>query len=405
VQSSGKWHLGSTRDSKAIHRGFDEALGFDLISRYLPYFDPRSKECHFTDPFDRYIWANVRYEVRKDTGPLFKPEGYLTDYLAQEAAKAIHVNKDHPFFMYMAFTSMHSPLQALDSDYREVEEIERVYRADPAHFRVPRMTHCEKVYAAMLIGLDRAVGTILKALEESGVADNTVVMFSNDNGAPQILRGLNSPLRGGKGTFFDGGIRVPFLLRWPALSRRLGFASALAGDGDPESRNTGAMSTDVERRGLVVDALVSHIDIFPTVMDAAGVPYRKDGIDGQSLIPILVSLNGSVGAGSAELGHESLFWRSGHYKAYRQGDWKVMSSARPDKKWLYNLKEDPGEMRNLADEDIYAEKLQELVGLMERENATHVKPLWPALSETPVLVDKMFYDHYRRGDEYLYWCN
>lgn len=376
--------MGSTRDSKAIHRGFDEALGFDLISRYLPYFDSRSKECHFTDPFDRYIWANVRYEVRKDNGPLFKPSGYLTDYLAEEAAKAIRANKAHPFFMYVAFTSMHSPLQALASDYKTVEKIEQAYRADPSNPPVSWMSHCEKVYAAMLLSLDRAVGTLLKALEDNGLDDNTMVIFTNDNGAPQILQGLNAPLRGGKGTFFEGGIKVPFLLRWPAISKRFGGNFF-----EPSTADSSKPPTGIKTPGVVVDSLISHVDIFPTVMDAAGLSVQADVIDGRTLLPLLSSLSHTPGDGEdtsktstrgiMTLGHESLFWRSGHYKAFRYGNWKIMSSGRPNKKWMYNLDDDPGELHNLAENEMYGDKLRELMNLMEKVNETQVMPLWPAL--------------------------
>ncbi|CAE7481503.1 ARSB, partial [Symbiodinium microadriaticum] len=370
LASTGKWHLGLTPESKPIKRGFDETLGFDIIARYLP-FGAASASCKFPDFFDRYLWANTRYEVSKDNGPFFAPRGYLTDYLAEEAARAIHVNKANPFFMYMAFTSMHTPLEALQSDYDAVEALETVYGYEKG---APRMTHCQKVYGAMLLGLDRAVGTILSAVDAAGISDDTIVIFTNDNGAPLIFPHMNAPYRGGKANLFEGGIRV--------------------------------------------DAIVSHLDLFPTIMEVAGAGSPgTEPIDGSSLVPLMKAaasrnrVAASTGnpmvdesrdgmatddnkESTAESGHEALFWRSGHYMALRHGDWKLQVAARPDKKWLYNMKEDPREMINLAENNAYESKLIEMLSLLESENSKHSEPLWPALSETPLLIDKLFHDHY-----------
>jgi arylsulfatase A-like enzyme len=387
---SGKWHLGLTSDSKPIHRGFDETLGFDIIARYLPY-GARSAFCSFPDFFDRYLWATIRYEVSKDNGPFFAPKGYLTDYLAEEAGRAIHANKDHPFFMYVALTSMHTPLEALQSDFDAVEALEVVHGYGPD--QVP-MTHCQKVYGAMLLALDRAVGTILKAVEESGQADNTIVIFTNDNGAPMILPHLNTPHRGGKATLFEGGTRVPLMMRWPALSKSLG-SRHVAGSG----------GTD---KGVEVDSMVSHLDIFPTIMEAAGVALGKRSgktLDGSSLLPLMRDTATGQRGDLKKKGHDSLFWRSGHYMSYHKGDWKVQTSSRPSKHWLYNIAEDPGELNNLAESAEHAGLLQDMLMLMNEENSMHSVSLWPALSETPLLIDKLFHDRYVEGDEYIYWPN
>ena len=168
----GKYHVGFNNAS-AIHRGFDETLGFSLISRYLPSRDHRAVNCYLDDTFDNFIWANTQYLVRKDGGKYFAPDGdYLTDYLAKEAVNAMKANQHNPFFLYLAFTSVHTPLTALKSDF------------DLVHAEYPSWSHCDKVYAAMIRALDRGVGTVLTGLEELGLSDDTIVIFTSDNGGP-----------------------------------------------------------------------------------------------------------------------------------------------------------------------------------------------------------------------------
>ena len=119
----GKWHNGYDAISSPINRGFNQTLGFNLISSYLPVNDPNSMNCYSEDTFDRLIWANVRYGVKANNGKYFQPNEYLTDYLANEAAKAIEVNKENPFFLYVALSSIHTPLQSLKSDYQTCLDI------------------------------------------------------------------------------------------------------------------------------------------------------------------------------------------------------------------------------------------------------------------------------------------
>mmetsp|Transcript_3834 Transcript_3834/g.5964 ORF Transcript_3834/g.5964 Transcript_3834/m.5964 type:complete len:550 (+) Transcript_3834:128-1777(+) len=355
----GKWHLGFDEHSRPLSRGFDETLGFDIIARYLPFGDSRSVNCEFDDFFDRYLWANVRYEVSKDSGPHFAPQGYLSDYLAEEAANAITANKDMPFFMYLAFTSMHTPLQALQSDYEAVKTL------DPNG----DLSHCQRVYGAMLLALDRAVGTVLDALRDNGLTENTIVIFTNDNGGVGLMPDLNRPYRGWKATFFEGGVRVPMLVQWPQRVPK----------------------------GVISDGVVSHIDIFPTIAHAAGAEV-PNGIDGVSL---LQHMQGNLSSDA----HDELFWRSGHYMALRKGHWKLQVSSNPVKMWLYDLKADSTEQTNLAYSEGHRDKLQEMLTSLQAVNLAQHDPLWPSLSETPILIDKLFHDRYVDGDEYIYWPN
>jgi arylsulfatase A-like enzyme len=194
----GKWHLGEAPGMRPTSRGFDEFLGFyPGAAMYLPTDDPQGVvSVQDFDPIDRFLWANLSFAVRKDQGPRFTPGGYMTDYLAEEAARAIAANRNRPFFMYLAFNAPHTPLQALRSDYDALPQIEN---------------HTLRVYGAMIRALDRAVGTVLDALRANGLEENTLVVFTSDNGGANYLglTDINAPYRGWKMTFFEGGVHMP----------------------------------------------------------------------------------------------------------------------------------------------------------------------------------------------------
>jgi len=336
---------------------------------------------------DKFLWANVRYEVRKDRGEYFKPRGYLTDYLADEAVKAIAANRNSPFFMYLAFTAVHTPLQALQSDYDR--------------FSGSEMSHCEKVYGGMLLALDRAVGKVLAALETQGLADNTMVVFTSDNGGPSYVqhRDINAPYRGWKATFFEGGVKVPFLMRWP----------------------------NVLPAGAAFTPVTSHIDLFPTIMQLAKPAASSveehaaltGDIDGVDLVPhvlqqhVTIPANGNCNdpafvttTAPLNLLHEQLYWRSSHYEVLRKGHWKLqVSHHRPRKYWLFNMSKDPVEEYNLAYTPAFKSDLVSMQQSLLVERRQHREPLWPSLSESPVLIDKLWAEEYVEGDEYIYWAN
>ena len=163
----GKWHLGRENGSAPQDQGFDQSL---LMASGL-HGDPEDPNIVNAkldyDPIDRFLWAGMKYAARYNGGPAFRPRGYLTEYYTDEAVKVIENNRDRPFFLYLAHWAPHTPLQALRKDYDALGHI-----AD----------HTERVYAAMIRGLDREVGRVLGALEAEGLADNTVVIFTSDNG-------------------------------------------------------------------------------------------------------------------------------------------------------------------------------------------------------------------------------
>lgn len=354
----GKWHLGGSPGKRPEDRGFDEALAFyDGASMYLPEDAAEVEDSRQDfDPIDKFLWANLSFGIRYNGGARFAPAAYMTDYLGDEAASAIAANRNRPFFMYLAFNAPHTPLQALRSDYDALPGI-----AD----------HRLRVYAAMIRALDRNVGKVLDALKAQGLEDNTLVIFTSDNGGAHYigLPDINKPFRGWKATFFEGGLHVPFFMKWPA---RL-------------------------PKGSIYRQPVGHVDIFATAAAAAKADLPRDRVlDGTDLVAY--ATHDDLGAP-----HRSLYWRSGGYKVVLSGLWKLQVSERPKKDWLYNLADDPTEQRNLA--DAMPDKVAELKAALAAIDAQQAKPLWPALLEAPVFIDHPLGVPQKPGDEYIYWSN
>jgi arylsulfatase A-like enzyme len=358
----GKWHLGTVNESRSFNQGFDETLDFNLISLFLPANHPDAVNCRFDqDPLDRFLWGSVRYGIRKNNGAAFRPNRYMSDYLAEEASQAIIANKNNPFFLYLAMNSVHSPLQALRADYDSLSHIQ---------------DHCSRVYGAMIVALDRAVGKILQTLTEQHLLENTIVIFTSDNGAPNYISqpGLNQPFRGWKATLFEGGVRVPFLMQWPKKIAE----------------------------GVRSNAVVSHTDIFATALVAAGLdptPYHLDGLD------LMQSLEPSSGRTGQESTERTLYWKSGHYSAIRRGDWKLQMVGNPKKIWLFNLAKDPTEKENLAELEQHASVLAELIAELKSQEKQQAEPIWKSVSETPVAIDFTSDHPLEIQDDFIYWPN
>ncbi|MBL8773004.1 MAG: sulfatase-like hydrolase/transferase [Phenylobacterium sp.] len=354
----GKWHLGEAPKFQPQKRGFSETLGFTGgASMFLPREDPRVvNSIQGFDPIDMQLWSTLQFYVRKDGGEAFQPQRHMTDYLTDEAVAAVAANRNRPFFMYLAYNAPHTPLQATHEDYRALSHI-----AD----------HRERVYAAMIRQLDRNVGRVLQALQEQGLEENTLVIFTSDNGGAYYigLEEINRPFRGWKQTFFEGGIRVPMLMKWPAAIRP----------------------------GKTYHAPVSHFDIFATSVAAAGAAMPRDRpMDGVDLMPF-------VSARKTGRPHDVLFWRTGPYRVVRAGDWKLQVTERPAKDWLYDLSSDPTERVNLA--QARPEKVAELKRLLADHDAQQAPPLWPELGQSPVMLDHSLIEPQRDDDEYVYWGN
>ncbi len=351
----GKWHLGEAKGMRPEDQGFEETLGFmPGASKYEP--DTASVDAKLPgDPLDRFLWLALNDGVQFNGSPPFHAASYMTDYLSGEAAAAIKANRDRPFFLYLAYNAPHTPYQATRADYDALGAI-----------KDQRL----RIYGAIVRALDRGVGKVMAALKAQGVADNTIVVFTNDNGGAWYagLDDINKPYRGWKGTFFEGGIRTPFFVRWPTRIAA----------------------------GQRISEPAQFIDVLPTLAAAAGAPLpRNRVIDGINLLPFATAHAAPV--------KRTLFWRSGGYEAVRDGDWKLQISRNPPRIWLFNLAADPTEHNDLSKNrpDIVAQLRAELTA-HDRQMA---KPLWPALLEEPIRIDVPANAPWKPGQEYVYWPN
>lgn len=344
----GKWHLGGTAAYHPARRGFDEFFGFLHEGHY--YVPPPWKgtttwlrrkalpdggEGRWTSPDGRIVWSTHMSGNEPDydaDNPLLRmsqpveERKSLTEAFGREAEDFIRRHASQPFFLYLAYNAVHSPLQAEDKYLKKFEHIGDIQR---------------RIFAAMLAQLDDSVGDVLKRVQKEGLEDNTLIFFLSDNGGPtKELTSSNAPLRGGKGELWDGGIRVPFLMQWKG---RL-------------------------PAGKVIDQPVISTDIAATAEVLAGLsPKHQDGID---LLPHLT-------AASVSLPERPLYWRVGNKGALRRGDWKVVRNAGKGASaaWqLYNVASDIGEENDLAGQQ--AKKLDELVAEWERLNKEMVEAAW-----------------------------
>jgi arylsulfatase A-like enzyme len=354
----GKWHLGDSPQFRPYNHGFTESLShLHGASMFLPTKHPGVVNAmQDFDPIDKFLWAAEPWGVRFKDGEPFQPPKYMTDYLTDEAVKVVAANKNRPFFLYLAYNAPHTPLQATREDY------------DALSF-IP--DHTLRVYAAMIRSLDRNIGRVLQSLKDQGLDDNTLVIFTSDNGGAHYigLKDINSPYRGWKATFFEGGIHVPFFMRWP-----------------------GSIAP-----GASVTAPVSHFDIFATAAAAAGQKAPADRIiDGVNLLPFI--------KGEAPgRPHDMLFWRTDTYLTVRAGDWKLQVSEMPKKDWLFNLATDPTEKINLAGKEF--ERVAALKAQLLAWNQTQHKPLWPSLGAGPIAIDHSLKQPTTANDDYVYYGN
>jgi arylsulfatase A-like enzyme len=253
--------------------------------------------------------------------PTLKPrkEGeYLTDREADEAEAFIRASKGKPFFLNLWHYAVHMPIQGKSDKVAKYEAKDK-----------PTFQKNAK-YAAMIESVDDAVGKVMKVLDELKLTERTIVIFTSDNGG----LGKNLPLRAGKGSPYEGGIRVPMIVRWPG----------------------------VVRAGATCDVPNISCDLMPTICEAAGAKLPADrAIDGVSLVPLLRQ--------SGQLKREALFWHFPHYRnkqapysIVRQGDWKLIKSYEGKSLQLFNLKDDLAEANDLADKQ--ADKAKELEGLL-----------------------------------------
>ena len=322
----GKWHLGEDPKFHPMQRGFDEFFGFlrgghnffpDVPIIIFPDRNGIGEDLGQT-PEGR---ATLDHQILRGKEHVAE-ETYLTDAFTREAVSFIRRHEAKPFFLYLSFNAVHTPMQATDDRLEKFASVNHPVR---------------KVYNAMTLAMDEAVGDVLTQLSRSGLEEDTLIFFISDNGGPTLHRyaynaSNNSPLRGSKGTTLEAGIRVPFVMSWPGQ-----IAS-----------------------GEKYDEPVIQMDIFPTVLAAAGIDAEsKKQLDGVNLLPYL---HGETSASP----HEALFWRSLGQMAIRRGNWKLVSYVakmdegellRSDPRdemtplRLYDLKRDIGESQDLSKQE------------------------------------------------------
>ena len=342
----GKWHLGGTAPYHPFRRGFDEFFGFTHEGHYFvpePWKGTTTWLRRSVLPgggkgrraFEKVIYSthmvggnepdyDANNPIVRGSQPI-QEEEYFTDAITRESIDFIDRHADKPFFLFVSYNAVHSPLQAADKYMNKFKHIEDIQR---------------RIFAAMLANLDDSVGGIMKKLTDKGLEKDTLVFFLSDNGGPtKELTSSNLPLRGGKGQMYEGGIRVPFLFQWP------GKVPA----------------------GKTYDRPVISTDIFATIHAAAGAPKPKvKYIESNDLLPYLTGKH-------KEDPHEWLYWRQSHKTAFRIGDMKIVRQS-PQKWEMYDLAKDPSETNNLNKKQ--PEEFKSLLEGWEKINGNMVEPLF-----------------------------
>jgi arylsulfatase A len=346
----GKWHLGGEGFGPET-QGFDVNIAGDHTGTPMSYFAP--------------------FQSKKGVmrGLENAPAGeYLTDRLTAEAERFIDRNKDRPFFLYLAHYAPHTPLRAPD-------DLVKTYPAPPVH---GRQSH--GVYAAMVERVDASVGRLVATLDRLKLSDNTVVIFTSDNGGLATLEGMpfaptfNGPFREGKGYLYEGGLRIPLLVKWPSLARP-GLAPAFA---------------------------ANSIDIVPTILEAcrANPTGREGPLDGVQLVSILGGLNNPP---------RDLFWHYPHYAnqgsrpggAVRSGPWKFIEFYEIGRRELFDLSKDISESRNLAaDRPEVVKELAAKLDTWRREVGAKMPTSNPDYRPNPPAADGSITLHARTAQVY-----
>ena len=318
----GKWHMGNADKYHPLHKGFDEFYGLRGGARS---FWPLSQKDAFERPDNRLERGFKDYQ---------EPDKYLTYDLAEEACDFIARHQKKTFFMYMSFTAVHSPMQATDEDLAAVDAMNL------------GLTGKRRVLAAMTLALDRGCGMILDKLKELGLEQNTLVIFSNDNGGPDGTETCNYPLSGCKSNNLEGGIRVPMIMKWPG----------------------------VVKPGTAYEHPVSTLDFLPTFVNAAGGDAATiKGLDGVDLRPYVTGDN-------KDRPHEVLFWKKENRGMVRLGDYKLLRFPdRPAE--LYNIAQDEEEKYNLAAKQ--PERVREMFKILWE---------WESELERPLFMLKRVYE-------------
>lgn len=296
TKAIGKWHLGAHESLVPERRGFDEFFGFIIGGhRYFPEDLTINDLTEATRQMDGYITRIY------DNGKRIDTKKYLTEELSDNAVQFIEDNSDNPFFLYLSYNAPHTPLQATERDLERNNHIEVEKR---------------RTYAAMVSSMDDGIGLILDKLEEKKISDNTIVIFFSDNGGVEWYNfSDNGVLRGIKGDFFEGGIRVPFTMQWPKKIKP----------------------------GITYDKPIIALDVFATVASAASAEkYIKNDIDGVDLLPYI---NGD----KSGLPHQYLYWQNPDKDIDVVRDERYKYLRIKNDEYIFDLKNDISEETNIID--------------------------------------------------------
>ncbi len=324
----GKWHLGGPPFSLPSQHGFDVNVGGSELGAPGHYFYPYT---------GRWKIPTTNERVQKITLPNGKEGEYLTDRLTSEALALIEQDHEKPFFLHFSHYAVHTPFQAKDKITKNYEKIPEAKRQG------------KPVYAAMVQSVDESVGRVMDSLKKLNKLKDTLVIFTSDNGG--FAKATNhAPLRGNKGCYYEGGIRVPFIIHWPAVAKA----------------------------GHVSNVPVISMDLYPTCLTAAGLhPHPAQHRDGLNLLPLV--------KGSGTLKRDALYWHYPHYNSHpssvpssvlRKGDWKLIETFDPEGVELYHLGRDLSETTNLAASETakLAELRQELTDWRKKVGAEKMEP-------------------------------
>ena len=297
----GKWHLGAHENFRPRERGFDYVFGFyEAFSLHAPIGTPGIVEHRLNDFDDEHQWRQQRTgpSALRRNGDIVEDDGYLSFTLADEATRFIEASGDDPFALLVAFNAPHQPFQAPQEYYDRFPEIQ---------------DHGLRVFVSMVAALDDAIGQIVDKVDNLGLAEDTIIWFASDNGAPAYTGVVdNAPLKGGKFNYFEGGINIPMTLTWE---------STIA-------------------PGQTIDEPVSLMDIFTTSAVAAGSALPGDRpLDGIDLLPLA--------SGTKSTPRDALYWRTHYASGIRQGDWKLLTDSELGRDLLYDLNADKFETTDL----------------------------------------------------------
>ena len=333
----GKWHLGHAPEFQPNGRGFDYSYVFygntSLQSTNLSGPDVVSMKVDYHDELHNVAWSREGLNAVRRNGKIEQVDQFLLFRFRDEAVNFINENKANPFLLYLPLNAPQPPLQVPTYYYERLRP------------NFPNLA--QRAYNGLVLAQDDTIGAVLQALKDNRLDQNTIVIFVSDNGSAVSRPGNNAPFRGGKTSTLEGGIRVPFVMKWPAGIKP----------------------------GVTIDQPVTTLDILPTIAAAANVPVSASApLDGKNLLPYI---NGA----RAEAPHDLLYWKLGPQSAVRRGKWKLWIDNTNKTARLYDLEKDLGETRDLSDQEPAIKS--ELKAAYDAWNASLPERSWTTISPVP----------------------